>query len=508
MGRVGSVDEGRRAGGRSPRVRTAAARAPGPYEGRGDRRVRRRRPVRSRNRADERARVGEEAAGRGRHDESPLRRRGGVLVDGGRRRPPHPGGERLDSGRPRQARRGASCRRSQAPRRNGRAARRHQPHGGASLRRSATRRLGEGSLGGPGPRRDRSRAAPARGGARVSARAKRRARKRRPGRLVLRGSGTRPSLPRGCDRQARGGRRRGPRRHGRHPRRQPRVRRALRPRARRHARRRRAQRPPRPVRRRDVGALPLAPAAGALPRSVGRRTRLGRHPGCGPAVDRPAVRRPLDDRARRLVDRRQGGERLRARPRRPPVDAAGRRLREILAPAGPRRRPRRIALPRRDAGVRVRVGRRLRPRRRRGNPGPARRGAPVHPRFRRARRTVRQSRMARRASRPGHEAHLGQRRPRQPVRCEGVGRENVRRSRDDRIERTDADASRVRRARSGRRIDRRRIGLGADEGGPRRDRDRGRRARKRPAATSSQRRKTTTSSIRWERRNKGCARSS
>ena len=47
--------------------------------------------------------------------------------------------------------------------------------------------------------------------------------------------------------------------------------------------------PPRPVRRRDLAALPLAPAAGALARGLGRRARLGRHPQRGAAADRAAA---------------------------------------------------------------------------------------------------------------------------------------------------------------------------------------------------------------------------
>ena len=63
----------------------------------------------------------------------------------------------------------------------------------------------------------------------------------------------------------------------RHPRRQSGLHRAGRSAVRRRARQGAAARPPQPLRRRDVGAVPLADSRGALPRSVERRARLRRH---------------------------------------------------------------------------------------------------------------------------------------------------------------------------------------------------------------------------------------
>ncbi len=75
--------------------------------------------------------------------------------------------------------------------------------------------------------------------------------------------------------------------------------------------------PPRPLRGRDLRALPLAHPRGPLPRVLGRRPRLRRHGDDRPAADRPALRRQVGPRAPR---RPAGASRLAAgaghRPRR------------------------------------------------------------------------------------------------------------------------------------------------------------------------------------------------
>ena len=78
-----------------------------------------------------------------------------------------------------------------------------------------------------------------------------------------------------------------------------------------------AARPPRPLRRRDRGALPLARPRGALPRVVERRARLRRHRHDRPAADRAALRRHgRRTRCSARCCRKQAGQsRLRHRPR-------------------------------------------------------------------------------------------------------------------------------------------------------------------------------------------------
>ena len=67
-----------------------------------------------------------------------------------------------------------------------------------------------------------------------------------------------------------------------------------------------AARAPEPVRRRDVGAVPLAHSRGALPRSLERRARVRRHGVDRPAADRAALRRPVGARAARGAQRPAG----------------------------------------------------------------------------------------------------------------------------------------------------------------------------------------------------------
>ena len=64
-----------------------------------------------------------------------------------------------------------------------------------------------------------------------------------------------------------------------------------------------APRPPQPLRRRDVGAVPLADSRGALPRSLERRARVRRHGLDRPAADRAALRRQVGARAARGDER-------------------------------------------------------------------------------------------------------------------------------------------------------------------------------------------------------------
>ena len=86
-------------------------------------------------------------------------------------------------------------------------------------------------------------------------------------------------------------------------------------------------RPPRPVRRRDVGAVPLAHSRGALPRSVERRARVRRHRVDRPAADRAALRRPVGARGARGAQRPAGALGVRPRPRATGSRSTGRRRR-------------------------------------------------------------------------------------------------------------------------------------------------------------------------------------
>ena len=156
---------------------------------------------------------------------------------------------------------------------------------------------------------------------------------------------------------------------------QPRLHRAGRPRASRRALDKvGAARPPGPVRRRDGGALPLARAAGAHARELGRRARRRRHGDDPAAADRAALRRQdaaraagrahatsrsapaYDDRARDWQTRGAAGRDFERgwqqalhdgvvpRRRRPPAPTAvprhGRAVRGRRAPSRGRRPPR------------------------------------------------------------------------------------------------------------------------------------------------------------------------
>ncbi len=76
-----------------------------------------------------------------------------------------------------------------------------------------------------------------------------------------------------------------------------------------------APRASQPVRRRDVGAVPLADSRGALPRGVERRARLRRHRLDRPAADRAALRRQVGARSAGGDERRPGAIGVRHRPR-------------------------------------------------------------------------------------------------------------------------------------------------------------------------------------------------
>ena len=75
-----------------------------------------------------------------------------------------------------------------------------------------------------------------------------------------------------------------------------------------------ASRPPEPLRRRDVGAVPLADSRGALPRGVERRARLRRHRLDRPAAHRAALRRQVGARGAGRDERSAGAVGVRHRP--------------------------------------------------------------------------------------------------------------------------------------------------------------------------------------------------
>ena len=129
-------------------------------------------------------------------------------------------------------------------------------------------------------------------------------------------------------------------RGARDPRREPGLRRAGRPRLRRGAREGAPAHPPRPLRRRDRRALPLARARRALPRELGRRARLRRHGHDRPAADRAALRHALRARGPRRL-RRGRADGLRHRPRALGGSSWAAADFEALAPGAPRRRRRR-----------------------------------------------------------------------------------------------------------------------------------------------------------------------
>ncbi len=210
------------------------------------------------------------AARRRRHDEPAVRGRGGLHPDRRRRRPP-PGAPA--GGHPRFRR---EARRRAVPEAGGRASGRccRDPAGARALPdpprsvdapprdgarpRGGTRRFGRRGRAGAAPRGARSRPSPQRG-----------SRERGRDRALHRRAGPRPGGPDGFAPHPRRRDGRGARGHAADPRRQPGLRRARRSRLRQAPRARAERLPPRPLRRRDLARVRVAPAAGALPRSRG-----------------------------------------------------------------------------------------------------------------------------------------------------------------------------------------------------------------------------------------------
>jgi len=227
-------------------------------------------------------------------DEPALRRRGLAHIDGcGRRSPP----------RPQELRHRGLC-----------------PGGGGGARRGRRRRC-RPPVGGPpgegpqacrlsGDRAGRGDAAP--GGSCHRPHDQRGARCRGHHRRLHRARG------RGLRRDASGSRRRHERRSGRDAgrhRREPGVRSACRPRVRPGPRACPASHPPRPVSRRDRGAVPMASPGDAHPGELERRTGGLWHRLDRPTLDRSALRRALGARAPGRVHRRLRAQGLRDRPR-------------------------------------------------------------------------------------------------------------------------------------------------------------------------------------------------
>ena len=214
-----------------------------------------------------------------------------------------------------------------------------------------------------------------------------------------------------------------------------------------------APRAPQPVRRRDVGALPLADSGGALPRGVERRARLRRHRVDRPAAHRAALRRQVgaraarrDERPARAIRRTTSSASTGARRReRPTADVRRRRggagcttasfpntrvpAEDVAVHTRGRdpRSDRRIARPRSAATRRLEI---VFPQR------------PVGPR-----RPLRQQRLAAGAAEADHQADVGQRRAREPgdrraAQARRTRRRPGRRARADRQRRRRAALSR------------------------------------------------------------------